>query len=88
MTTFAGAVESVLQATEHALTELVEGPIASTPESVRALLAAGEEVVAYEILCDNLFEVDLRPPANLAQKLRLAVIEAGADPARVDLLLP
>lgn len=87
VTTIAQAVESVLQATEQALAESPEESIASTPESVRVLLAAGEDVVAYEILCDNLYEIDLRPPADLGRELRQAVVEAGADPARGDLLL-
>jgi hypothetical protein len=53
---------------------------------MRVLLAAGEEVVAYGILRDNHYEIDLRPPADLGRELRRAVIEAGADPARADLL--
>lgn len=87
MITIAEAVESVLRATEHALTQSREDPISSTPLSVRELLAAGEDVLAYEILCDNLYEIDVRPPADLGRKLRPAVVEAGADPARAELLL-
>jgi hypothetical protein len=87
VTTIAEAVESVLQVTESALTRSPHDPISSTPSSVRVLLAAGEDVVAYEILCDNLYEVDVRPPADLARDLRRAVVEAGADPSRADLLL-
>jgi hypothetical protein len=83
----AEAIESVLQVTEGALSRSPHDPIASTPFSVRDLLAAGEDVVAYEILCDNLYEIDVRPPADLARELRRAVVEAGADPSRADLLL-
>ena len=54
---------------------------------MRQLLAAGEDVAAYEILCDNLYEIDARPPTDLGLELRRAVVEAGADPSRADLLL-
>jgi hypothetical protein len=54
---------------------------------VRVLLAAGEDVVAYETLCDNLYEIGVRPPADLGLELRQAVLGAGADPSRADLLL-
>ena len=86
MTTIAEAVANVLRATEHALT-IADDPISSTPSSVRELLAAGEDVVAYEILCENLFEIDTRPPVDLGRELRQAVVDAGADPSRADLLL-
>ena len=36
------------------------------------MLAAGEDLVAYEILCDNLYEIDLRPPVDLTRELRQA----------------
>jgi len=87
VTAIAEAVESVLQVTERALTESPDAPISSTPSSVRDLLAAGEDVVAYEVLCDNLYEIDIRPPAALGRELRRAAVEAGADPSRADLLL-
>jgi hypothetical protein len=50
-------------------------------------LAAGEDVVAYEILCGNLYEMDARPPVDHGRELRQAVVAAGADPSRADLLL-
>jgi hypothetical protein len=87
VTAIADAVESVLQATERALTDSTDAPISSTPLSVRELVAVGEEVLAYEVLCDNLYEIDVRPPADLGRELRRAVVAAGADPARADLLL-
>lgn len=88
MTAIAEAVENVLRATEETLAASPDAPIASTPSSVRILLAAGEDVVAYETLCTNLYEIDARPPEDLAQQLRRAVVDAGADPSLADLLLP
>lgn len=82
MTTLGDTVEQVLSATEGALAASPDASISSTPSSVRDLLAAGEDVVAYEILCDNLYEIDARPPLDLGQELRQAVVDAGADPAR------
>jgi hypothetical protein len=75
-------------AQQRVLAESIHDPISSTPSSVRGLLAAqGEDVVAYEILCDNLYEIDARPPAGFGRELRQAVADAGADPSRADLLL-
>jgi hypothetical protein len=87
VTTIAEAVESILRATEDALSESPDDPISSTPSSVRVLLAAGEDVLAYETLCENLYEIDARFPADLGHELRRAVVEAGADPSLADLLL-
>lgn len=87
MSTLGDAVEQVLRSTEGVLAESSDEPISSTPSSVRLLLAAGEDVLAYEILCDNLYEIDARPPVDLGRELRQAVVHAGADPARADLLL-
>jgi hypothetical protein len=87
VTTIAEAVESVLRATEHALIESPDDPISSTPSSVRELFAAGEDVVAYETLCDNLYEIAVRAPAELGRVLRQAGVAAGADPSRADLLI-
>jgi hypothetical protein len=36
------------------------------------MLAAGEDLVAYEILCHNLYEIGLRPPVDLTRELRQA----------------
>jgi hypothetical protein len=87
MSTLADTVEQVLQATEDVLTASSDEPLSSTPLSVRVLLAAGEDVVAYEVLCDNLYEIDARPRVDLGRELRQAVVTAGADPSRADLLL-
>lgn len=87
MTTLSDTVEQVLRATEGVLAESPDEPISSTPSSVRVLLAAGEDVVAYETLCDNLYEIDARPPSDLGRELRQAAVDAGADPSRADLLL-
>jgi hypothetical protein len=80
-------VEQVLRATENVLAGSADEPISSTPSSVRDLLAAGEDVLAYEVLCDNLYEIDVRPPFDLGRELRQAVLDVGADPRRADLLL-
>ena len=46
---------------------------------MRDLLAAGEDVVAYEVLCDNLYEIDLRPPADLERMIMVnPVLNEGA----------
>ncbi|HEX6248668.1 MAG TPA: hypothetical protein VFZ64_12425 [Nocardioidaceae bacterium] len=87
MSTLGDAVEQVVRSTEGVLAESSDEPISSTPSSVRLLLTAGEDVVAYEILCDNLYEIDARPPVDLGRELRQAVVYGGADPARADLLL-
>ena len=87
MTTLGDTVEQVLRATEDVLAESPYEPISSTARSVRDLLAAGEDVVAYEILCDNLYEIDARPPADLVLELRRAVVEAGGHPVRAEMLL-
>ena len=87
MSILGDTVELVLRATEDVLVESIHEPISSTPSSVRVLLAAGEDVVAYEILCDNLYEIDARPPVALGRELRQAALDAGADPSRADLLL-
>lgn len=87
MTALGDTVEQVLRATQDLLAGSPHDPIASTPSSVRDLLAAGEDVVAYEILCDNLYEIDARPPVDLGRALRQAAIDSGADPRRADLLI-
>ncbi len=87
MSTLGNNVERVLRATEGVLTESEHEPISSTPSSVRDLLVAGEDVVAYETLCDNLYEIDARPPVDLGRELRQAALDVGADPSRADRLL-
>lgn len=87
MTTLGDTVEQVLRATEALLAASTDEPIASTPSSVRVLLGAGEDVVAYETLCVNLYEIDVHPPVDLVRQLRQAVVNAGANPADADLLL-
>jgi hypothetical protein len=68
------------------LAESPDVPISSTPSSVRILLAAGEDVGAYETLCPYLYEIDARPSRDLGRELRAAVA-AGAGPSLADLLL-
>jgi hypothetical protein len=87
VTTLARAVENVLRATEAVLTESPHEQISSTPSSVRELLADGEDVEAYETLCENLYEIGALPPAELGRALRRAVVEVGADPSQADLIL-
>jgi hypothetical protein len=88
MTRLSCAVEALLASTEQDLSRSDHAPVASTPGTVRDLLRAGEAGVAYEILCDNVHEIDVRPEASLVQELRAAVLQAGADPERVNLLVP
>ena len=87
MISLGDSVERVLRATERVLAESPEEPISSTPSSVRVLLAAGEDVVAYETLCANLYEIHARPPSELGRELRHAAVDAGANPSFADLLL-
>ena len=87
MSRLAAAVQALLQATEEELSGSEYEAVAHTPGSVRDLLRAGEPVVAFEILCDNLYEIDVRPDRNLVQSLRREVVDVGADSRRVDLLI-
>ena len=87
MSTLADTVEQILAAMEAVLTASPEEAISSTPSSVRVLLGAGEDVVAYEALCENLYEIDAHPPVDLVRQLRQAVVNAGADPALANLFL-
>jgi hypothetical protein len=86
MTTLGEAVEAALRAAERLLAESPEAPIASTPSSVRDLLAAGEDVVAYEVMCETLYAIDARLPTDLVTRLRQAATDAGADPSLAGLL--
>jgi hypothetical protein len=85
--TLADSVERALRATEQVLSESPWETIASTPTSVRELLAAGEPGEAYETLCVNLYEIDARLPPDIGGDLRRAAVAAGLDPEHVDLLL-
>lgn len=87
MSALADTVEQVLRATEAVLPASHDEPISKTPSSVRVLLAARRDVVAYEILCDNLYEIDAHPARDLGRELRRAAVKAGADPSLADLLL-
>lgn len=80
------AIARILDSTEASLIASEIPAVARTPESVRALLAAGEDVVAYEILCDNLYEADIAAPGRLLTDLRHAVQQSGADPRRLESL--
>jgi hypothetical protein len=88
VTRLAEAVTAVLDAASGNLAASAHEPVARTPETVASLLHAGEDVVAYEVLCDNLYEDDITVPRALLVTLRDAVKQVSADPARVDALLP
>jgi hypothetical protein len=81
------AVAAVLAAASRNVAASQHEPVALSQETVTSLLRAGEEVVAYEVLCDNLSEDDIRVPADLLTELQRAVQTVGADRARVQALL-
>lgn len=83
VTDLGDAVEAVLRACEEELRDSSIEPVSRTPESVRSLLDAGEDVVAYEILCDNLYEDDIQVPRPLLLHLSDAAGRAGVDPGRL-----
>lgn len=81
------AVASVLHATHQDLADSSIETVSRTPETVQSLLDAGESGVAYEILCDNLYEDDIPAPRDLLLRLRQEVSVAGLDASRVAALL-
>lgn len=83
MTDLGDAVDAVVRACEAELRASSIAPVSRTPESVRSLLDAGEDVVAYEILCDNLYEDDVQVPRPVLVALSDAVDRAGVDPGRL-----
>lgn len=58
--------------------------MAHAPEPVATLLAAGEDVVACEVLCENLYEDDFGVARGLLSSLRVAARRAGADVALIE----
>lgn len=87
MSDLADAVDAVLRACEDELTASSVEPVSRTPETVRSLLRAGEDVIAYEVLCDNLYEDDVRVHRPLLLGLADAAKQAGVDPGRLAPLL-
>lgn len=87
VTTLADTVAALLLATKSRLQESQLETVRRTPDEVGSLLRAGEDVMAYESLCDNLYEDDIVAPAQLLHALRTAAREAGADLARIEALL-
>lgn len=87
MTNLGAAITSLLEATESSLVASEIPAVALTPETVRGLLAAGEDGVAYEILCDNLYEADIAAARLLLTELHHAAQQSGADPSRMAPLL-
>jgi hypothetical protein len=81
------AVAAVLQATAGDLANSSIEPVSRTPESVQSLLDAGEPGVAYEILCDNLFEDHISAPRHLLVQLQREAVIAGVDGGWVAALL-
>ena len=87
MDALTAAVAALLRATQEDLVNSSIEPVSRTPESVRSLLDAGESGVAYEILCDNLYEDDIPVPRELLVRLHAEVTAAGLDAERVVVLL-
>ena len=87
MSDLSECVEAVLRAAKNRLQDSHIEPVARTPESVATLLAAGEDVIAYETLCANLYEVDIVVSRGLLSSLRVAAQRAGADLALIEILL-
>ena len=81
------AVESVLRACEGDLRASSIEPVSRTPETVQSLLDAGEDEVAFEILCDNLYEDDIEVPRSLLLAMSEAAERVGASPGRIAPLL-
>lgn len=87
MSELSDAVEAVLRAAKGRLRDSDVPPVARTPEEVATLLAAGEDVVAYETLAENLYEDDIVVSRELLSSLRTAAQRAGADVALIETLL-
>ena len=87
MSELADAVNAVLHAAEERLRGSDIEAVARAPEHVVTLLAAGEDDVAYETLCENLHEDDVAVARGLLSSLRAAVRGAGADMALIETLL-
>jgi len=81
------AVEALLRAAKMRLRGSDFEAVARTPEQVTTLLAAGEDVIAYETLCENLYEDDIVVARGLLSSLRAAAQRAGADVALIEILL-
>lgn len=79
MTDLAVTVETMLRETQDALRASAITTVANTPEQVTDLLRAGEDVVAYETLCANLYEDGIAVPPESLRELRQAAQRAGAD---------
>lgn len=87
VTEFADAIGAVLRACEAPLRASTIEPVSRTPETLQSLLDAGEDEVAFEVLCDNLYEDDIEVPHSLLTALSDAAKRAGASPGRIDPLL-
>ena len=81
------AIEAVLRACDAQLRAPAIETVNRTPENVRALLGAGEDGVAFEILCENLYEDDIEVPRSLLLDLNEAAQRVGAAPGYIEPLL-
>lgn len=87
MSELSSTVEAVLRAAKKQLQGSDDEVVTRTADSVTTLLAAGEDVVAYETLCANLCEDDIVVERELLSSLKVAAQRAGADVALVEILL-
>lgn len=87
MSELGSAIEAILRACDRALRASTIESLTRTPEAVRVLLDAGEDVVAYEILCNNLYEDDVEVPRALLLALGEAAHRAGASARHIEPLL-
>lgn len=87
MSELADAIGVVLRACEGPLCASAIEPVSRTPDTVQSLLNAGEDMVAFEVLCDNLYEDDIEAPRSLLLDLSGAAARVGASPGRIEPLL-
>lgn len=87
VTELAVAIDAVLRECESELRGSSIETVSSTPETVQSLLDAGEDVVAYEILCDNLQEDGVEVPRAGLLDLRDEAQRVGASSRRIQPLL-
>jgi hypothetical protein len=87
MSDLADAISAVVRACDAQLRASTIEPVSRTPETVQSLLDAGEDGVAFEILCDNLHEDDIEVPRALLLDLGDAAQRVGSGTRRIEPLL-
>ena len=87
MSELSDAATAVLHSAEAQLAVSAIESVSRTPASVTTLLNAGEDVVAFETLCENLYEGDIAVARELLSQLRDAAQRAGADVALINVML-